>query len=416
MCVALVALVHPGAATSARQQTPPASVTVPAVPPRPPSPAPEKSLEPPVLPRDARQLVDQSGAQLIRQLLDLHARYLDEQRPDDAAAVLAQVKLLQKVTGLKDDPFQQGAPPKIYMNMYRDRVGQTFVFTITGSADETVWGTGLYTDDTALEGAAVHAGVLRSGQTGEVHVTVLPGQASYGGSRKNGIDSLSAGPSGGSYRFGSGADTNMARPTSIASFRGRTGESITIPVVGAASGSVWGSDIYTDDSSLAAAAVHAGLLRVGEFGFVRVSMLPGEAAYLGMLRNGVTSQNYGSFQGSFRLTAAPRPWVLRLPDDVQDASGMVTLSALRSEIGASFSLKVVGTMGSVRGSDVYTDDSAIGAAAVHAGVLRPGESGWVRVTILPGQEFYAGADQNGVKSNQGGKWPGSFRVDRGSGS
>jgi hypothetical protein len=62
------------------------------------------------------------------------------------------------------------------MTTYRDRVGETFEFTITGSADLPVWGTNVYTDDTPLESAAVHAGVLRSGQTGPVRVTVLAGQ------------------------------------------------------------------------------------------------------------------------------------------------------------------------------------------------------------------------------------------------
>jgi hypothetical protein len=379
-----------------------------------PAPA-AASVEPPVLPRDARLLVDLSGGQLIRQLQELQARYLQDQRPDDAAAVLAEIKLLQKVTGLKDDPAARVEAPKIYMNMYRDRVGQSFVFTITGSADETVWGTAVYTDDTALEGAAVHAGVLRSGQTGEVHVTVLPGQSKYEGSRRNGIESLSAASAGGSYRFGTGNEASVARPTSIAAFRGRTGDTVTVPVVGAVSGSVWGSEIYTDDSSLAACAVHAGILRVGEFGFVRVTMAPGEASYAGTSRNGVVSQDYGAFQGSFRIARAPQPWVIDLPADVADGSGMVSLPALRNQTGVSFSVKVVGSSGTVHGSDVYSDDSAIGAAAVHAGVLRLGETGWVRVTLLPGQDAYSGSVQNGMKTYDGGKSSGSFRVDRGNG-
>ena len=393
-------------------QQPPGTVTTVS---RPPAAPAAKPIEPPILPRDARMLVDQSGGQLIRQLQELQAAYLQNQRPDDAAAVLAQIKLLQKVTGIPEDPSMRVETPKIYMNQYRDRVGQTFVFTVTGSADEVVWGSGVYTDDTALEGAAVHAGVLRSGQTGEVHVTVLPGQSSYAGSRRNGIDSLSASVSGGAYRIGTSASSNVARPTSISSFRGRVGEVLSVPVVGAVSGSVWGSDIYTDDSSLAAAAVHAGLLRVGEFGFIRVTMAEGEGAYMGTVRNGVTSQDYGTFQGSYRLARAPQPWVLRLPEDVQDASGMVTLSQLRKEIGASFSLKVVGAVGTVRGSDMFTDDSSVAAAAVLAGVLKLGETGWVRVTILPGQEVYTASEQNGIKATEGGKWPGSFRVEKGSG-
>lgn len=376
-------------------------------------PAAPASIVPPVLPRDARLLVDQSTQRLLQDLRLLEQQYQIDQRPDDAAAVRAQMKLLLQATGLVEDPSTQTPAPKVYMSNYRDRIGQSFVFTVTGSADEPVWGTSVYTDDTALEGAAVHAGVLRSGQSGEVHVTVLPGQARYEGSKRNGIESMSASAAAGSFRIGSGPPPNMARPTSISGFRGRIGEVLTIPVVGAQSGSVWGTDVYTDDSAVAAAAVHAGVLRVGEFGFVRITMMQGQPAYVGSTRGGIISQNYGEFQGSFQIAAAPQPWAIKLPDDVADGTGMVTLPSLRKEIGISFSVKVTGAAGTIRGSDIYTDDSSIAVAAVHAGVLRLGETGYVRVTILPGQEAYAGSEQNGVKSVNGGKWQGSFRIDKG---
>jgi LCCL domain len=104
-----------------------------------------------------------------------------------------------------------------------------------------------------------------------------------------------------------------------------------------------------------------------------------------------------------------------LPDDVADATGMVSLASLRAKIGVTFSLQVTGAADPVRGSDVYTDDSSIAAAAVHAGVLRAGEKGYVRVTILAGQQEYAASEQNGIKSGSAGPWSGSFSVARGPG-
>jgi len=74
---------------------------------------------------------------------------------------------------------------------------------------------------------------------------------------------------------------------------------------------------------------------------------------------------------------------------------------------------VVGERGPLRGSDVYTDDSSIAAAAVHSGVLKLGEKGYVRVTVLPGLGGYVSSDRNGVKSADAGPWLGSFRVDAG---
>src|ERR1700710_91297 len=40
---------------------------------------------------------------------------------------------------------------------YRDKVGQTFVFTVTGASDGSVYGDGVYTDDSQIATAAVHA-------------------------------------------------------------------------------------------------------------------------------------------------------------------------------------------------------------------------------------------------------------------
>ena len=86
-----------------------------------------------------------------------------------------------------------------------------------------------------------------------------------------------------------------------ASVRGRVGATVTMDVTGAADGPVWGTDVYTDDSSVAAAAVHAGLLRVGERGRIKVTMLPGQDSYDGTPRNGVASDSYATWGGSCRL-------------------------------------------------------------------------------------------------------------------
>lgn len=65
------------------------------------------------------------------------------------------------------------------------------------------------------------------------------------------------------------------------------------------------------------------------------------------------------------------------------------------------------------GINPYTDDSCLATAAVHAGVLKPGETGMVRVTLLPGQNSYAGASSNGVTSGRWGRWVGSYRIEGG---
>ena len=74
-------------------------------------------------------------------------------------------------------------------------------------------------------------------------------------------------------------------------------------VCGSADGPVWGTDIYAGDSALAAAAVHAGLVKPGEIAFVKVTVVPPLAQYQGSERNGVTSNDFGRFGKAYRLAA-----------------------------------------------------------------------------------------------------------------
>jgi hypothetical protein len=63
--------------------------------------------------------------------------------------------------------------------------------------------------------------------------------------------------------------------------------------------SVWGTDIYTDDSRVCSAAVHSGLISLASGGTVTIEMRPGQDSYAGTTRYGVTSSGYGSWTGSY---------------------------------------------------------------------------------------------------------------------
>jgi hypothetical protein len=62
---------------------------------------------------------------------------------------------------------------------------------------------------------------------------------------------------------------------------------------------VWGEDIYTDDSSVCTAAVHAGVITIEEGGTVTIEIRPGLESYEGTTRNGITTIPYGTWGGSF---------------------------------------------------------------------------------------------------------------------
>jgi hypothetical protein len=203
-------------------------------------------------------------------------------------------------------------------------------------------------------------------------------------------------------------------PGTIITYRGRNGENFLFDITGIEGHTIWGTDIYTDDSPVAVAAVHAGILRVGEQGIVRVTILPGRDSYKGSIRNGVISTDYARWDGSYSLERVTGP----------TSQPVVALSALlsppatpaptsRRAIGETYFVEVVGATGeTVWGSGVYTDDSSIPAAAVHAGLLAPGERGMLRVTVREGLFSYPGSTQNGVTSKPYGKWEGSFTLER----
>ncbi|MCH9646626.1 MAG: SgcJ/EcaC family oxidoreductase [Deltaproteobacteria bacterium] len=66
-------------------------------------------------------------------------------------------------------------------------------------------------------------------------------------------------------------------------------------------GSVWGTDLYTLDSSLCSAAVHEGLITAPKGGVVTIRIKGGKTNYVGTTRNEVTSSNWGSYNGSFEF-------------------------------------------------------------------------------------------------------------------
>jgi hypothetical protein len=69
-------------------------------------------------------------------------------------------------------------------------------------------------------------------------------------------------------------------------------------------GAIWGTDVYSDDSSICTAAVHAGAMTLADGGQVVFEIRPGESAYRGSERNGITSMDWGAWNGSFVIVGA----------------------------------------------------------------------------------------------------------------
>lgn len=73
-------------------------------------------------------------------------------------------------------------------------------------------------------------------------------------------------------------------------------------VTGVTEGQLWGTDIYSGDSTIGAAAVHQGLLKPGETRLLRVAVVDPPDSFPGTTRNGVTSTEYGRYQYAWQLS------------------------------------------------------------------------------------------------------------------
>jgi len=90
-------------------------------------------------------------------------------------------------------------------------------------------------------------------------------------------------------------------------YRGNTQKIYSIRIKGTTSGAtVWGTDIYTDDSYIPKAAVNAGVIKDGQTKTVYIQMLPAQGSYSGSGRNNVQTAPYSYWYGSYQFVSAPK--------------------------------------------------------------------------------------------------------------
>jgi hypothetical protein len=92
-------------------------------------------------------------------------------------------------------------------------------------------------------------------------------------------------------------------PTNMHGLCETVGATYYFRVTGVTEGQLWGTDIYSGDSTIGAAAVHAGLLKAGETDLFRVTVVTPPEKFPGTVRNGVTSTEYGRYQYAWKLSA-----------------------------------------------------------------------------------------------------------------
>ena len=197
------------------------------------------------------------------------------------------------------------------------------------------------------------------------------------------------------------------------SLNGKDGETFTLACSpGGKAHSVWGSDIYTADSSICTAGVHSGLITYQQGGAVTIELRPGRTIYGCSERNGVTTSDYGSYQHSFVFKTPNTEAVVREADEQTPVLWNTSASMVGSETGKTYQFKCPpgGKESSVWGTDIYTADSSICNAAVHAGKLTMESGGLVTIELRPGESSYKGTTRNGIKTNDYAAYGRSFVV------
>jgi hypothetical protein len=95
---------------------------------------------------------------------------------------------------------RKAAPDPGDLRKVQDQVGKTFLFKVTGAVNGSIWGTDVYTTDSPLATVAVHAGLLKAGETKVIRVKIVTPPASYQGSTQNGVTSSPYDAYPGAYR------------------------------------------------------------------------------------------------------------------------------------------------------------------------------------------------------------------------
>lgn len=171
-------------------------------------------------------------------------------------------------------------------------------------------------------------------------------------------------------------------------------------------GNVFGTNFYTDDSSLCKAAIHSGKLKDESGGDVILIIGNGEDSYQSSYQNGVQAGAHGPNSRSFLFREAPQ--ITRV--DCYELAGSTKFNG---PLGSKFTVFCEKDCSKrdniVFGDQTYTDDSSICQAAIHAGILTD-RGGEVQFMLEEGRSFYEGTTKNGVKSQKRGNYLRSFRI------
>ena len=332
------------------------------------------------------------------------------------------------------------------------KAGTAFRVACPANCDKgSIYGTGIYTADTSICRAGIHAGAIPV-EGGTVTLVLQPGRLAYRGSDQNGIESRDYGKYSSSFAIVTAGRAPAGTVTAASAAPGAA-EAASNPLIeagcsfdarqltskdnppfrvacpaGCDDGSIYGTGVYTADSSICRAGVHSGVIPESG-GVVTITLEPGRPAYRGSEQNGIKSRDYGKYSSSFAVvTTGSAPTGGAAPAAAAPAATTTAQAAAGSgviEAGCSYDARQLdgndGTTFRVAcppgcdipsgtyGTGVYTADSPICKSAIHSGAI-PASGGIATIKLEAGRPAYRGSEQNGIKSRDYGKYSRSYAV------
>ncbi|XP_078603261.1 uncharacterized protein LOC144877227 [Branchiostoma floridae x Branchiostoma japonicum] len=180
------------------------------------------------------------------------------------------------------------------------------------SAGKSVWGTGVYTDDSGICRAAIHDGRITD-DGGQVTVYRWPGQDSYQSSYNNGIQTRSY---SGSWPVSFAFTRDTVWCSTDSGVFDDDPFTVTCPAGCSPyqwSRRVWGTGVYRSDSSICRAAIHDGRL-TDDGGQVTVYRWPGQDSYQSSTQNGVQTEDYTNWNSRYSSFAFTQVCPLGMED------------------------------------------------------------------------------------------------------
>ena len=117
----------------------------------------------------------------------------------EQALRLADLRSLKSAAGIAADDLANAPTAPANLMAYQNQFGRDLVFAVTGPQPNSggqgngVWGTDVYSLDSSVANAAVHAGIVQPGQAAAVRIRVVASPQQFAGSVRNGVVSTGYG-------------------------------------------------------------------------------------------------------------------------------------------------------------------------------------------------------------------------------